>query len=493
MKNISAWLLCAAVIASSASASTPIDFESNQSYKALGVYDVWEASPFRTGQLEGNVTVTDNPDTSVDEVIGRQLNPSQHVAGAQRSRFGSNRFGLRIDLADDQCFQLTPTTKYVHVKLLTPQEGRVMLIGLGSRNDAPEGDDQFVEQFWALSSNQLTTDAWTDMVFPVKGAGGITVRSLVVVPHCESPHDLAEDFLFYIDDVEITDQPNPYFSHGFYNVAFDRATTTLPRNDRYTTAVGLDGTQLGHQSLATGQRENKLAYVDLTEAFPLAVKAGETVTPFVDYNSTWMHSYCYIDRNNNGTFDKEECVSWSYLNGTDSEGRRVGEDVGVGLPPVTIAHDTKPGVYRIRFKVDWDEASPAGTSEEGNSLADNGGIIADAMLRVYGTEVQVNDHQLNGEVLATDGRRKLDNLMVPSAQSLDVTIAPEVGFRNGGFAVTHGFNLGADRVDRFGNVQWITEQIPLSEFTEGSATYLLPARVFTGSEVLIQGNMVEQR
>ena len=33
-----------------------------QDYKSVGVYDRWEHSPFRTGELAGNCAVVDNPD-----------------------------------------------------------------------------------------------------------------------------------------------------------------------------------------------------------------------------------------------------------------------------------------------------------------------------------------------------------------------------------------------------------------------------------------------
>ena len=42
-----------------------LDFEPNSAalpmWTNLGVYDTWEASPFRTGKLAGNVAVVDNP------------------------------------------------------------------------------------------------------------------------------------------------------------------------------------------------------------------------------------------------------------------------------------------------------------------------------------------------------------------------------------------------------------------------------------------------
>ena len=50
-------------------AQTEITFE-NQDYKSLGVYDTWEASPFRTGKLSGNYAVIDNHLQYVDEQLG---------------------------------------------------------------------------------------------------------------------------------------------------------------------------------------------------------------------------------------------------------------------------------------------------------------------------------------------------------------------------------------------------------------------------------------
>ena len=44
------------------------DFEPNPAnpWRELGVYDTWEASPFRTQKLVGNVAVVDNP--TLDEL-----------------------------------------------------------------------------------------------------------------------------------------------------------------------------------------------------------------------------------------------------------------------------------------------------------------------------------------------------------------------------------------------------------------------------------------
>ena len=53
MKTFAKYIGLAAAIAMlpSVSSATDIDFESENGYKSIGVYDVWEESPFRTGVL----------------------------------------------------------------------------------------------------------------------------------------------------------------------------------------------------------------------------------------------------------------------------------------------------------------------------------------------------------------------------------------------------------------------------------------------------------
>ena len=184
-----------------ASAQT-ISFE-NRDYKELGVYDTWEASPFRTGQLKGNYAVAANPNKC-------EANPSARVLAVQRSRYGSNTFGVRIEL--NEPFELTPTEKYVHLQVNRPYSGRVMVVGLGKRTDRPAQPTD-VEQFWAMTTTNIAADSWQAVTLPIKGAGGIEIHSLVVVPDCESPHAYTTDAICYIDNILVSDKAeNPYIS-----------------------------------------------------------------------------------------------------------------------------------------------------------------------------------------------------------------------------------------------------------------------------------------
>lgn len=179
-----------------------IQFETRD-YKELGIYDTWEASPFRTGQLKGNYAVVANPNKC-------EANASARVLAVQRSRYGSNTFGVRIEL--NEPFELTPTEKYIHLQVNRPYSGRVMVVGLGKRTDRPAQPTD-VEQFWAMTTADIAADSWQAVSLPIKGAGGIEIHSLVVVPDCESPHAYTTDAICYIDNILVSDKAeSPYIS-----------------------------------------------------------------------------------------------------------------------------------------------------------------------------------------------------------------------------------------------------------------------------------------
>ena len=148
-------------------AAQHITFENTEEYQSLGVYDTWEQSPFRTGVLNGSnyVKLVTNPDMEEKEVPGVATNTSENALAVQRSRYGSNTFGARIDLNEPFC--LGTSKKYVHVLVNKPagEGSEVMLIGLGKRHDW-EGQKPETEQFWVTASLS-TQGQWNDLVFPI--------------------------------------------------------------------------------------------------------------------------------------------------------------------------------------------------------------------------------------------------------------------------------------------------------------------------------------
>lgn len=231
-------LLLALGLSMTAGAQT-IQFESRD-YKSLGVYDTWEASPFRTGQLKGNFGVVNNPTKT-------EANSSSRVLAVQRSRYGSNTFGVRIDL--NEPFELTPTEKYIHLQVHRPYGGRVMVVGLGKRTDRPAQPTD-TEQFWAMTTTDIAPDSWQAVSLPVKGAGGIEIHSLVVVPDCKSPHAYTTDAICYVDNVLVSnDSQSPYLSteastHSAKASSLDPKSCLVSNTNRNGEVTLPDGAQL---------------------------------------------------------------------------------------------------------------------------------------------------------------------------------------------------------------------------------------------------------
>lgn len=496
MKNICKYILPAALALPGYAAATVFDFETTDGIRSIEMYDVWEASPLRTGAITGNCAITDNPFADLENLsTGLPANTSGKVLGAQRSRFGSNRYGVRINFTEDQYFPLNHTTQYVHVNIIKPKEGRVMLVGLGSRDDRPD-QDKYVEQFWQLSSNTIEPNAWYDAVFPIHGADGITLRALVVIPDCESPHNLTDDFLFYIDNIEVNNNATPRIVNEFYAISGDKKSTNITHASRYTSGFSVKVGDGEAESVDINQQTTKRLYHDMTDNVFYA-KAGQTVQPKFSYSGNAMHGYCFVDWDNNGRFEASvddnnapqgELVTFSKYDGKNVNGESVNGN-NTTMPAFTIPADTKPGMYRMRMKIDWNSIDPLGCAEADNSITNNGGVIIDAMLCVHGDVVYANDFQLNGEVLSADGQ-KLNRFEVPFGESHSFKMAPEKGFNYGNCSVKTGFNINAETpYDKYGNRQYVQHEVKRSAMDE-EGCFTIPGEWLRGAEVLFEGEMI---
>ncbi len=478
-----------------AAQTSNIDFEKEDSasavkgYHAVGVYDLWENSPFRTGGLKGNVKVISNPVKEVND-NGSEINNSDHVLAFQRSRFASNAFGVRIDLA--KTVALSPTTQYVHAKIYTPKSGRVMLFGLGKRTDWADQDSTVVQVEVKSSSTVKADGHWYDAVFPVSAAKGVQLHSLVIAPDVESTHNLDQDFVVYVDDIEINSSSSPRFFNGVYPISVEK-TQTLSRSDRYATSVSLTSGD-GAQSLAVNQQSDKLVYQDLLAQSFLA-KAGEQVTPNIGYNGTWMCAYVYLDQNNTGNFEynlnedgtpgtNSDVMTYSYYNGKNSSGQSLSSGNTRALTKFTIPSTLTPGYYRMRYKIDWDCIDPAGNTSDGNPITGNGGVIVDTRLNVHGDEVSIMRGQsaggTNGEVLKEDGT-VLDDVKIPFGKPYTVKFKAGDGFKLSRFTIRHGYNLEGDSLVNE-TPQYLDVVIPAYMVKDG--LYTIPAKYVDGDVMI---------
>ncbi|MCQ2266104.1 MAG: lytic polysaccharide monooxygenase auxiliary activity family 9 protein [Bacteroidaceae bacterium] len=482
MKLFKKLILSAAwVLPVAANAEVNITFQSADEYQKVGVYDWWEGSPFRTGELKGNCKVVNNPYVDEEEAVVT----NEKVLGFQRSIHGSNMYGARIDLKEDQRFVLTPQAQYVHVLMRKPVAGRSMLITLGRHNEKTAGyettwKDQSPEvvQSTNTGNNKALADTWTDVVFPIKGAGNIDIYSLVVVVDCEPSHTRTEDFAAYIASVKINNNSAPEIALvGDYPICFEK-DQAYSKTDRKLNSVTVT-TEAGTFNMQAG---NKM----YTEAFGqfIPVKAGETITAQCNYNGSWMHSFFYLDANDNGKFelDADELVAYKNAGSNDFSAKH----------SFKIPEGLTPGIYRLRGKVDWESTDPAGNNgANGNFIVDNRGAIMDMLLNVYDpavTTVTVNNDQRNGDILLADGG-KIENYSHQRLTSLKVKAQPEKGFDYAGMIIRTGYNMAGDSLVH-SNPQWTYKVINYSQFAEDD-TYTIPASDFS-ADVRIEGLMVEK-
>lgn len=486
------------------SAQTTITFDS-EDYKAISVYDQWEESPFRTGVLNGNAGVTENPDLSVDEVLGVAPNSTGKVVALQRSRYGSNTFGVRIDLKEP--IRVTKEYQYIHVMAYLkdkPADSRMMVIGLGKRLEESwswqTGEE---EQFWAWTINDIKPkEGWQDIVVKFKGFSysreenensGIDIYSLVIVPDLRSPHADKSDWVAYFDEIVVDNNPDKRFSTEKYALSFaENAAAT--RTDRVLNSVGLNNYSSTTQS--------KMVYSNNVLESVFSATPGEQVQPKFRYTGAWMSGYVYVDWGNDGVFkatlnangtpaDDSDVVSHNAVMIDDvwykSDGTTVanGNTIAAGVPKFTVPENTPVGFYRMRYKVDWNSIDPAGDED----LIANGGGIVDVMLDVHGENVSVNASQLNGDIVLASDESPLQGYVTAYGQPLTVKVIPAPGFVQNGFTLKYGYNVNAaEQLDQNGNPNWVEVYVPNSAIA-ADGTYTIPAEYMRGSTVNISGDM----
>lgn len=480
--------------------TTKVDFEDAAGYKSVGVYDTWEESPFRTGELKGNAAVIDNflPTTNDN---GDVVNDSKKIVGVQRSRFGSNTFGVRVDL--NTPFDLTPEYVYVHVKMYKPLEGRVMLVGLGKRPDRA-GQSNDVEQVWVYSSNSTVANQWFDAVFPIKACNGVQIHSLVVVPDVNSPQEMTSDYAAYIDDIEVNNSAEPRIKvASYYGLNYDKETA-VDKPERYVKAITLQPNGATKQSISVGSVSPQLIYRDVTD-HAFTAKAGQTVTPSIDYQGGgWMNGFVYLDKGDDGQFNASfdesthkatkgcDLVSYYYLemvedkSGYKYDGTALSDNDrnNLSTPAFTLPSDLQPGFYRMRYKVDWGNLDPAGRNTTTNSIKSNGGFIVDTRLNVHTDKVSLSAASRNGFITLEDGT-ELVSYQTDFGKAVKIKATPANGFEIDSLVISHGYNLTGNQYNKYGTKQYDEYIVRTSDFN-ADGTFTIPARIIDG-EVSIDG------
>ena len=139
---------------------------------------------------------------------------------------------------------------------------------------------------------------------------------------------------------------------------------------------------------------------------------GEPLTVSCDYSGKALHSYFYIDLNQDGKFSvdldanqqpttKSELLSFTYYQGKDSQNHDVAETVSPrNLPVYNLPEDIPAGMYRARIKIDKNNVNASGSNgENGYNLAKEGGFVVDFLLNVRHKTVKLDLQSMNGSLV----------------------------------------------------------------------------------------------
>ena len=210
------------------------------------------------------------------------------------------------------------------------------------------------------------------------------------------------------EKVETPDQPK-----DDYAVNFDKDANST-HSSRVLNSFSLQ--QTGKDKQTKSVKTSKAAYEDHTADEPFTVEAGSELTASFDYTGEWMHSFVYIDFDNDGNFSYKEgqwdqtgtdLVAFSFYSldsnpkndasGYNSVGDELTGDARNTYAAPSFKAPAKAGEYRIRFKIDWNCILPGGSS----SILSDGGGVWDATLKVVEPVVDgistINAEVANGE------------------------------------------------------------------------------------------------
>ncbi len=213
-----------------------------------------------------------------------------------------------------------------------------------------------------------------------------------------------------------------------YPVSFDKTALNTSAHGRMLNSFSLQ--QTGKDKQTKSVKTSKAAYEDHTADEPFTVEAGSELTASFDYTGEWMHSFVYIDFDNDGQFSYKEgqwdqtgtdLVAFSFYSldsnpkndasGYNSVGDELTGDARNTYAAPSFKAPAKAGEYRIRFKFDWNCILPGGSS----SILSDGGGVWDATLKVVEPVVDgissINAEVANGETqLFTVNGVKLNKL-----------------------------------------------------------------------------------
>lgn len=281
--------------------------------------------------------------------------------------------------------------------------------------------------------------------------------------------------------------PATMLAQSAYPVNFDENEAST-RTGRYTNAILLSSSY-GTQTVEVNQKKEKRMYIKRLDDC-LRAKIGETVSVGFNWKGTWMCGYAYIDFGKDGRYDVDyddngvnamkDLMTYSMYKNKDSKGATVSGEPSINPPSFTIPSDVKPGIYRMRYKVDWDCVDPGGNTLSGNDIKKNGGVIVDTRINVHGETAHVTvkgADEKKGTLSLADYSAELNNQDVEFGKDLTIAIAVKDGYNFSSLKVKHGYGLDGEAVVD-GLRQW--QENTIMAYTAKGDKITIPASYIDG-------------
>lgn len=280
--------------------------------------------------------------------------------------------------------------------------------------------------------------------------------------------------------------PAAVLAQSAYPVNFDE-NEAATNTGRYTNAILLSSSY-GTQQIDVNQKTEKRLYIKRLDDC-LRAKIGETVSVGFNWKGTWMCGYAYIDFGKDGKYDVDyddngvnamkDLMTYSMYKNKDSKGATVSGEPSINPPSFAIPTDAKPGIYRMRYKVDWDSVDPGGNISS-NGIKKNGGVIVDTRINVHGETAHVTvkgADPLKGTVTLGDQYTELNNQDVEFGKDLTIAVGVKDGYDFISLSVKHGYGLDGDAVVD-GLRQW--QENTIMAYTAKGDKLTIPASYIDG-------------
>ena len=280
--------------------------------------------------------------------------------------------------------------------------------------------------------------------------------------------------------------PATMLAQSAYPVNFDE-NEVATNTGRYTNAILLSNSY-GTQQIDVNQKTEKRLYIKRLDDC-LRAKIGETVSVGFNWNGTWMCGYAYIDFGKDGKYDVDyddngvnamkDLMTYSMYKNKDSKGATVSGEPSINPPSFSIPSNVKPGIYRMRYKVDWDSVDPGGNTSS-NGIKKNGGVIVDTRINVHGETAHVTvkgTDPLKGTVTLADQYRELNNQDVEFGKDLTIAIGVKDGYDFSSLSIKHGYCLDGEAVVD-GLRQW--QENTIMAYTAKGYKITIPASYIDG-------------